>query len=102
MTHDECLRRRTYCHASLNGDAKSTMNLNTTAAASSTFEQDTGTPGAHGGSVNPGEIVVGVVIGRTSEFFDFFGYAIASVVVFPKLVFPDLTPLPATLNFSSI
>src|SRR5258708_23912503 len=73
------------------------MNLNTTAAASSTFEQDTGTPGAHGGSVSPGEIVVGVVIGRTSEFFDFFVYAIASVVVFPKLVFPDLNALTGTL-----
>src|SRR5260370_41313431 len=97
MTNGECMRRRTYCHASLNEDAKSTMNLNTTAAASSTFEQDTGTPGAHGGSVSPGEIVVGVVIGRTSEFFDFFVYAIASVVVFPKLVFPDLNALTGTL-----
>jgi MFS family permease len=81
----------------LNEDAKSTMSLKTTAAASSTFEQDTGAPGAHGGSVSPGEIVVGVVIGRTSEFFDFFVYAIASVVVFPKLVFPDVNPLTGTL-----
>jgi MFS family permease len=90
-------RADAYCHASLNEDAKSTMNLNTAAAASSTFEPDTGTPGAHGGSVSPGEIVVGVVIGRTSEFFDFFVYAIASVVVFPKLVFPDLNALTGTL-----
>lgn len=73
------------------------MSLKITAAASPTFEQDTGTPGAHGGSVSPGEIVVGVVIGRTSEFFDFFVYAIASVVVFPKLVFPDINPLTGTL-----
>jgi MFS family permease len=74
------------------------MSQKITAAASSTFEQeDTGTPGAHGGSVSPGEIVVGVVIGRTSEFFDFFVYAIASVVVFPKLVFPDIDPLTGTL-----
>ncbi len=34
---------------------------------------------------------------RTSEFFDFFVYAIASVVVFPKLVFPYLSPLAGTL-----
>ncbi len=37
-----------------------------------------------------GEIAIGVIIGRTSEFFDFFVYAIASVLVFPKLVFPFL------------
>src|SRR3984893_4980741 len=73
------------------------MSLKITAAASPTFEQDAGTPGAHGGSVSPSEIVVGVVIGRTSDFFDFFVYAIASVVVFPKLVFPDLNPLTGTL-----
>src|ERR1700674_724035 len=73
------------------------MSLKITAAASSTFQQDTGTPGAHGGSVSPSEIVVGVVIGRTSEFFDFFVYAIASVVVFPKLVFPGINPLTGTL-----
>src|ERR1700730_16144634 len=89
--------RRTYCHANLNEDAKSPMSLKITAAASPMFEQDTGTPGAHGGSVSPGEIVVGVVIGRTSEFFDFFVYAIASVVVFPKLVFPDLNAVTGTL-----
>src|ERR1700682_2269072 len=73
------------------------MSLKINAAASSTFEQETGTPGAHGGSVSPGEIAVGVVIGRTSEFFDFFVYAIASVVVFPKLVFSDIHPLTDTL-----
>src|ERR1700687_6475263 len=57
---------------------------------------DTGVSSAHG-SVRPGEIVIGVVIGRTAEFFDFFVYAIASVVVFPKLVFPGVNPLTGTL-----
>jgi MFS family permease len=47
--------------------------------------------------LNPGEIAVGVIIGRTSEYFDFFVYAIASVVVFPKLVFPHLDPVDGTL-----
>ncbi len=47
--------------------------------------------------VRPGEIAVGVIIGRTSEFFDFFVYAIASVIVFPKLVFPYADPLTGTL-----
>jgi MFS family permease len=52
----------------------------------------------HGdGDVAPGEIAIGVIIGRTSEFFDFFVYAIASVLVFPKLIFPAADPLTATL-----
>jgi hypothetical protein len=38
--------------------------------------------------IAPGEIAIGVIIGRTSEFFDFFVYAIASVLVFPSLIFP--------------
>lgn len=38
--------------------------------------------------VAPGEIAVGVVIGRTSEYFDFFVYGIASVLVFPSVFFP--------------
>ncbi|MBB6425300.1 MFS transporter [Sphingopyxis sp. JAI128] len=52
-----------------------------------------------GGShrIDPAEIAIGVIIGRTSEFFDFFVYAIASVLVFPKLVFPHLDPLTGTL-----
>jgi MFS family permease len=46
--------------------------------------------------VAPGEIAIGVIIGRTSEFFDFFVF-VASVLVFPKLIFPTLDPLTATL-----
>lgn len=38
--------------------------------------------------VAPGEIAVGVVIGRASEYFDFFVYGIASVLVFPTVFFP--------------
>src|SRR3954454_8475172 len=38
--------------------------------------------------VSPGSIAVGVVIGRMSEFFDFFVFGLASVLVFPQLVFP--------------
>lgn len=48
-------------------------------------------------SVAPGEIAIGVVIGRASEYFDFFVYAIASVLVFPKVYFPFLAPLEGTL-----
>ena len=57
-----------------------------------------GTPTASGhGQAKPGEIAIGVIIGRTSEFFDFFVYAIASVIVFPKLVFPFVNELTGTL-----
>ncbi|WP_448661487.1 MFS transporter [Sphingomonas sp. CJ20] len=52
---------------------------------------------SHGHKVAPGEIAIGVIIGRTSEFFDFFVYAIASVLVFPKLIFPYVDPLTGTL-----
>lgn len=52
---------------------------------------------AHAGEVRPGDIAIGVIIGRTSEFFDFFVYAIASVVVFPKLIFPYVDALTGTL-----
>ncbi|MGL3821731.1 MFS transporter [Sphingopyxis sp. R3-92] len=50
-----------------------------------------------GHPIAPAEIAIGVIIGRTSEFFDFFVYAIASVLVFPKLVFPYMEPLEGTL-----
>lgn len=48
-------------------------------------------------SVQSEEIAIGVIIGRTSEFFDFFVYAIASVIVFPQLVFPYVDRLTGTL-----
>ncbi len=50
-----------------------------------------------GHATSPGEIAVGVVIGRSSEFFDFFVYAIASVLVFPRVMFPFAEPLEALL-----
>ena len=49
-------------------------------------------------SVTPSDIAVGVIIGRTSEFFDFFVFAIASVIVFPTRIFAfAASPLEATL-----
>ncbi|WP_375287422.1 MFS transporter [Sphingomonas sp.] len=51
----------------------------------------------HDGQVKPGEIAIGVIIGRTSEFFDFFVYAIASVLVFPAVVFPYLDRISGTV-----
>jgi MFS family permease len=47
--------------------------------------------------VTPSEIAVGVVIGRSSEYFDFFVFGIACVLVFPSLLFPNLSKLDGTL-----
>ena len=47
--------------------------------------------------VTPGEIAVGVVIGRTSEYFDFFVFGLASVLVFPTVFFPHKDTVEAIL-----
>ena len=47
--------------------------------------------------VSPREIAVGVIIGRSSEYFDFFVFGIASVLVFPSVLFPFLSRLDGTL-----
>ena len=54
-------------------------------------------PTSHHAAVEPGEIAIGVVIGRASEYFDFFVYAIASVMVFPSVFFPFEPRLEGTL-----
>jgi MFS family permease len=51
----------------------------------------------HSAPISPGEIAVGVVIGRASEYFDFFVFAIASVLVFPSVFFPFADKLTGTL-----
>ncbi len=48
---------------------------------------DLQTPAGHS-PVAPGEIAVGVIIGRASEHFDFFVFGIACVLVFPGVFFP--------------
>ncbi|MBX9816817.1 MAG: MFS transporter, partial [Burkholderiaceae bacterium] len=47
--------------------------------------------------VTPSEIAVGVIIGRSSEYFDFFVFGIACVLVFPSLLFPFMSRLDGTL-----
>ena len=47
--------------------------------------------------VTPSEIAVGVIIGRSSEYFDFFVFGIACVLVFPYFLFPFLSRLDGTL-----
>jgi MFS family permease len=73
------------------------MNGSTTVANSTPLERDARLVNADERPVAPSEIAIGVVIGRTSEFFDFFVYAIASVLVFPSLVFPNVDALTGTL-----
>src|ERR1700744_1485012 len=43
-------------------------------------------------------ILVASLIGTTIEFFDFYIYATAAVLVFPKLFFPSADPASATLE----
>lgn len=71
-----------------------------TAAADSgseTLQRDAAALNSPAHAPAPAEIAVGVIIGRTSEFFDFFVYAIASVLVFPSLVFPYVDALTGTI-----
>lgn len=48
---------------------------------------------SHAEEVTPGDISVGVVIGRISEFFDFFVFGIGCVLVFPRVFFPFASEL---------
>ncbi len=50
-----------------------------------------------GHTISPAEIAIGVIIGRTSEAFNLFVFAIACVLVFPKVVFPFAGPSLGTL-----
>ncbi len=47
--------------------------------------------------VGPNDIAVGVVIGRTSEYFDFFVFGIASVLIFPSVFFPFVDAMTGTV-----
>jgi len=44
----------------------------------------------------PGDIAIGVIIGRISEFFDFFVFGLACVLVFPETFFPFSSQLQGT------
>ncbi len=66
-------------------------------AHSGALERDARQVNARHGAIRPGEIAIGVIVGRTAEYFEFFTYAIASVLVFPALVFPYVDRLTGTL-----
>ena len=46
---------------------------------------------------SPGQVLFASLIGTTIEFFDFYIYATAAVIVFPRLFFPATDPASATL-----
>ena len=68
---------------------------------SSAAEAATGASGggaAKGARLNsPGQVLFASLIGTTIEFFDFYIYATAAVLVFPKLFFPKSDPTSAIL-----
>lgn len=70
---------------------------NPSLASSTPLERDARLVNARDHQIAPGEIAIGVIVGRTSEFFDFFVYAIASVLVFPSLIFPYVDAVTGTL-----
>ena len=46
---------------------------------------------------SPGQVLFASLIGTTIEFFDFYIYATAAVLVFPRLFFPASDPATSTL-----
>src|ERR1700761_6112990 len=47
---------------------------------------------------SPARVLFASLVGTTIEFFDFYIYAPAAVLVFPKLFFPSADPTSATLQ----
>ena len=60
------------------------------------IQSDAMTPAKQGNS--PARVLFASLIGTTIEFFDFYIYATAAVLVFPKLFFPAGDPATATLQ----
>src|SRR5580700_6033283 len=46
---------------------------------------------------SPRQVLFASLVGTTIEFFDFYIYATAAVLVFPRLFFPSADPATATL-----
>ena len=58
------------------------------------------TPAAANAANSPRRILLASLIGTTIEFFDFYIYATAAVLVFPHLFFPDSSEGAALLQSS--
>jgi MFS family permease len=48
---------------------------------------------------SPRQVAFASLIGTTIEFFDFYIYGTAAVLVFPRLFFPSADPASASLGF---
>ena len=75
----------------------STISHEPSGLSSSGLEHDARVVSSEHSEVAPRDIAVGVVIGRASEYFDYFVYGIASVLVFPRVFFPFAPRLDGTL-----
>ena len=75
----------------------SSATPDSTGLSSTPLERDARAVSSEPSKVPPGDIAIGVVIGRASEYFDYFVYGIASVLVFPAIFFPFATRLDGTL-----
>lgn len=74
-----------------------TLGQESSGLHSGSLERDARLVSADQAEIAPGDIAVGVVIGRASEYFDYFVYGIASVLVFPQVFFPFEEPLEGIL-----
>jgi MFS family permease len=83
----------------ISGVGQETSGLSSSALErdASALERDARAVSSDASEVSPGDIAVGVVIGRASEYFDYFVYGIASVLVFPFIFFPFESRLDGTL-----
>ena len=55
-------------------------------------------PASPGRTNSPAQVLAASLIGTTIEFYDFYIYATAAVLVFPALFFPDSSPTAALLQ----
>jgi len=69
------------------------MNANLRATASGSLTPDPGTRRVN----TAGQVLFASLIGTTIEFFDFYIYATAAVLVFPRLFFPSTDPASGIL-----
>src|SRR3982751_828512 len=63
-----------------------------------TSDSSAAVSGHASGGNSAGRVLFASLIGTTIEFFDFYIYATAAVLVFPKLFFPKSDPASATLQ----